>query len=57
MSDLPKGVYIRESLKKVMSGSKSVFFLDIRTIYLKNIALFFSRIHQHVRNQSYEEIN
>ena len=53
ISDISKGVYIREIHQNIlMSGSKDVLFIVyIKTSHLKNTALFFSRIGQHVQKQ------
>ena len=61
ISDLLKGVYIRESHRKKekgMSVSTDVLIVVyIITSHLKNTVICFSRIHQHVQNKSYEERN
>ena len=62
ISDLPKGVIlerVRKNKKQnIMSVSTYVLFVVyIKTRHLKNTALFYSRISNHVQNQSYGESN
>ena len=61
---LPKGVYYRETQKhiknknKMMSGSTDVsFVVYIITSHLKNTAIMFLRIQNHIQKYSHEESN
>ena len=63
ITDLPKGVYIRESHQKKPKikwcQAQQMYYLlfIIEQAIWQNTALFFSRIHQNVQNQAYEESN
>ena len=59
---LPKGVYIRDSHKKKKQINVSINRCIIFCLYQNNPSdkiqlYYFSRLHQHVQNQSYEESN
>ena len=53
ISDLSKGVYFRESQKT----TDVLFAVYIRTSHMIKHSSLFSRICNHVQNQSYEESN
>ena len=60
ISDLPKRVYIRESQKKQKEKSdvkinRCIICCLYQNKTSENTFLFFSRIHNHVQNKSYEE--
>ena len=61
ISDIPKGIYIREGRKKKKRFYDRLNRCIIRGLYQNNpydkIQLFVSRIRQYVQNQSYEKSN